>query len=1119
MHRYYQAGCYTLTLIVRNDQGSVSIVKKTAVVEMLPLVITRLTSHVIDAPKGVVAFDATVEKNLSSTATPVLTSDDSTSSSPNQSLASQSLVTVPLDTSIDIPFYGGLATSNRVSSELSSDNPIISHLATYVWNFGDGSRSISGQKAIHKFTQNGTYYVSLIASSPSGATATKVHKVNLDGVIQVSPIKNNKEVLKDYPITFNSPYKDNLIFKTHSIHWDFGDGTVVENHVAPRHVYRKAGNYTVSLIITDKKGTSNTSQIPVEVVSAMPSILSLSVIVPSKIQDATEFTAIIDNPHNAALTYLWNFGDGSQKTYAKEASKKKSEGSNVRHMYDHDGTYTVTLEVTNETGNSTAESIVIAVNSVVQIESIAYQSIFKVGKASRFRATASSKRGRLIYQWLFERSDKDTSRKSKQPIGEDPQQRTGQAVSFTFLEAGFWSITLTVSNGSTIAVETFSVFVMESKLAIAMQVEPNVLVGQNVEFSGYINSSISSQLNLRTIEWDFGDGTTIESPVLDVSYQYRDRGNYTVMLSVTDTQGITATSYSTVSVAELPLLLVAGGRVLVKMAASEFHNVGGDSNRELVDRAKTGSLIQSINDFCFYSGETLQLEGKALVGVPDPFSEATRVDTVDAIAPTEEKTHEKQRWQENSYQRRSWSTTISSVQADDSVQYQQTKAISVEVPQHRDLVNNLLLQTSSAGYSPNQLNTKVYGDQMQSTLGWSELFLAGDTVDHPTVYEIERGPLIIPGGVSLENMVIVVNRGDILLQEDYYTIENLVLVARDGRVELDDISATAVKIFASKPIQTTKRSQFKGNSILASEQHIVFNGSTVDADDCLKIISQRGVHFDASGVTQSQILAKGDIELGQGTTLQGNIRTLGNVIFNDRATLRAATRLPMVESYKTLTFATLDLAIDLNIQLPKGVNDDHHTIYVVDIPSDSDGTIQLANGGILYPGKQLTCDELKQMSFYPTSAAAETTSCFVYAIEDRWGNLANQTLSLRFEAADTSASRPQLITALPPALWPPMGQMVEVRIRGFERNEADVTFTLESITCSEPIGAKGTGGSDYDYEIIEDDQIFLRAVQSKSEADRVYTLLYRIEDNLGDVARSTIDIPVALSADICVIEA
>ncbi len=1078
IHRYPLASRYPLTLIVRDDKGTINIVERTVVVEALPLVVTTLTSQIIDEAKGIVAFEAT--------AAPA-------SSGPGGQASSQASTSIPLEASTD----------NLVTSEQAA-----SRLVSYVWSFGDGGNPASGQKAIHKFNQSGTYYVSVIASSPSGSTAAQVHKISLDSVIPDSPIKDNKEILKDYPVTFNSPFTDSNILKTHKIRWDFGDGTTVENQLAPEHAYRSLGSYVVSLMITNENGKTTTNRIPVEVVSAASKILSLSAEVASKDKDATDFVAVIDNPDSEALTYAWDFGDGRNKTYQEKANTRENEGRNVRHVYADEGTYTVTLKVSNKTGNQAVETISVVVDSIPQIESIAYPNRFIKGKAVAFSAVATSRqKGDLTYRWHFQNANDHD--------GKNARQKKGQTVSFTFWEMGTWSVMLTVIDGSKRAVEAFDVFVEEKELTVGIEAKSSVLAGRSVQFKGYLNDRTSDQVSdLRKIEWDFGDGTTVESQTLETSHRYRNQGSYTVTLSVADDRGITATDFIAVSVVDSPLILVAGGKVIL--------------NRP--EGAQLVSWLHSVNNVCFYSGETLRAEGNSLIAVPEVSSivlDAGKSDInttafnpvdanpVDAIAPS----------LGNSEQE-----TISLVEADDSVRYQRIDAISIEVPQHHDLVSDVLLQTSLMGYDPVRLDIRAYRDRLKIVAGWSELFPVGELANRPSVIEVERGPLVIPSGVTLKNIVIVVKRGDIVFRGEGHVVERVTLIAQNGEVALGSLAATAVRIFSSKAIQTTAESRFQSESVLASQQSIVFNGATVGAGDFLTIVSQQKVRFNASGLTRSQILAKSEVELGQGTTLQGSIRTQRNVIFNAASTLSAALSTPIVESYKTLTVLEIEsntgpnanLAISLNIRPPANIDGVQPIIRVVETPPDIKGFFQLADGTRLFSGKQLTSTELAEVSFSPTSELAEETHRFVYAIEDSWNTPIRQTVNIRLRTSLPTTnpvfSPVESLTAQPPVLWPPAHQMVGVKVEGSEQFGPGFTVTLDAVICSEPIGAKSDGDGDYDYEIIEDTQVFLRAVQPRNQVNRVYKLLYRIADTLGNVTYSTLDIPVTLSANVYMVK-
>ena len=123
--------------------------------------------------------------------------------------------------------------------------------------------------------------------------------------------------------------------------WSFGDGksSSVKN---PEYTYSKAGNYTVSLKVTNAAGT-NTKTIknyitvktapikPIAAFSASPT----SGKVPLKVT----FT---DKSTGAPTSWKWSFGDGTYSTT-----------KNPAHTYSKAGKYNVSLTVKNAAGSNT----------------------------------------------------------------------------------------------------------------------------------------------------------------------------------------------------------------------------------------------------------------------------------------------------------------------------------------------------------------------------------------------------------------------------------------------------------------------------------------------------------------------------------------------------------------------------------------------------------------------------------------------------------------------------------------------------------------------------------------------------------------------------------------------
>ena len=143
---------------------------------------------------------------------------------------------------------------------------------TYKWNFGDG---VTGTGVIpnHTYTSGGTYTVTLTVNdgkvnSLPNTTIAIITEINDAPVANPNGPYNGTE---DVPLTFDGSKSSDLDNDNLTYLWNFGDGNTGVG-IRPAHTYTAGGNYTVTLIVDDKKVNSlpNTTTATIEEVNDAP---------------------------------------------------------------------------------------------------------------------------------------------------------------------------------------------------------------------------------------------------------------------------------------------------------------------------------------------------------------------------------------------------------------------------------------------------------------------------------------------------------------------------------------------------------------------------------------------------------------------------------------------------------------------------------------------------------------------------------------------------------------------------------------------------------------------------------------------------------------------------------
>lgn len=175
------------------------------------------------------------------------------------------------------------------SVEFAVDN--LPREGTFLWNFGDGSFS-RDPRPKHTFAKAGRFEVMLSHSSLGGGTIQN-KPVSDVIVIHEVPEASFTMLKQEYENTIPSVHFENRSIGGHTYFWDFGDGGT-STLMVPRHVFKKSGTYTVSLVVTNSAGCT----------------------------DRTERTLHIEKDYDllAAKTFSPN-GDGFEDSFIPEALK------------------------------------------------------------------------------------------------------------------------------------------------------------------------------------------------------------------------------------------------------------------------------------------------------------------------------------------------------------------------------------------------------------------------------------------------------------------------------------------------------------------------------------------------------------------------------------------------------------------------------------------------------------------------------------------------------------------------------------------------------------------------------------------------------------------------------
>lgn len=242
-------------------------------------------------------------------------------------------------------------TGEEVSFDASDTNDPDGDDLTYTWDFGDGTDVQSGTSVAHKYNAGGTYSVRLTVDDNKGTACSKdiaATSVSINtppsAVLQGANVACTGDAVSFDATGSSDADGDSLTYT-----WDFGDGSDLQTGPNVTHAYNKGGVYSVIMTVNDNKGTACSKDAAAMNVSVNtpPSAVLNGAKIACTGDEISFNTDGSNDPDGDDLSYVWNFGDGTDP----------QTGSDVTHAYSKGGVYAVKLITNDDKGTECSRDI------------------------------------------------------------------------------------------------------------------------------------------------------------------------------------------------------------------------------------------------------------------------------------------------------------------------------------------------------------------------------------------------------------------------------------------------------------------------------------------------------------------------------------------------------------------------------------------------------------------------------------------------------------------------------------------------------------------------------------------------------------------------------------------
>ena len=550
---YPDNGVYPLSMLVGDDEGNLNLVATNVVVNNVDPAGLAITGPSTGSEGGTLSFSAfatdvaadpltyTWDFGDGNTATGSsvsnLFADDGTylvrvdaTDTEGGDVFATATVTIsnvaPTITSMITPasgVEGGALTMSATGTDPGADTPI------FRWDFGDGTQLATGASVGHVYADEGTYTITLTLTDDNGAVDTQTSTITISNV-------NPSIVFTNFPaggdegatLLFEAAATD-VLADTLTYTWDFNDGTIAVG-ASVTHVYADEGNPNVVLTVTDGDGGSVSASQVVPIQNVDPQIANVAVPATGGEGQAIAMSADAVDAAGDAMTFVWDYGDGTSDTYALPLG---NNSSSTTHAYADEGTYQITITVTDgDGGQDIFNQSVITIDNLDPVVSSLTVPDGNEGDALSFAVVATDAPGDpLTYQWDFG----------------DGTTAAGPTATKTYTDDGNYTVTMTIQDdgegGETIVTDVANITNVAPTIT-SFTAPGTGGEGEVLTFEVVSDDAGVADLPDHVATWDWGDGSSDTGA--SVTHAWIDQGTWTVTLTVDDQDGGTVTQQMTV---------------------------------------------------------------------------------------------------------------------------------------------------------------------------------------------------------------------------------------------------------------------------------------------------------------------------------------------------------------------------------------------------------------------------------------------------------------------------------------------------------------------------------------------------------------------------------------------